>query len=107
MAKNFLLTNELQEVYREKTDKFFFHNFYTWAKKELDIIPNIKSKDKENRQRMPKDFKIPQLPSNDSSSKSTKKYIDEAIEYTNKNFPKNYGTTDGFLFPITHKTAKK
>ena len=106
-SPNFLLTNKLQEAYREKTDKFFFHNFYTWAKKELDIIPNVKSKDKENRQRMPKDFKIPQLPSNDSSSKSTKKYIDEAIEYTNKNFPKNYGTTDGFLFPITHKTAKK
>ena len=54
---------------------------------------------------MPKDFKIPQLPSNDSSSKSTKKYIDEAIEYTNKNFPKNYGTTDGFLFQY-HKTSK-
>ena len=28
-SPNFLLTNKLQEAYREKTDKFFFHNFYT------------------------------------------------------------------------------
>ena len=43
---NLLLTKKLCEKYRKKTEKYTFTNFYMWSKKELNIIPNIKSKDK-------------------------------------------------------------
>ena len=48
---NLLMTQENIRRYRAKTGKFFFNGFYMWAKKELNIIPNIKSQDKLNRQK--------------------------------------------------------
>ena len=32
-SPNFLLTEDDYNRYREKTDKFFFHNFYNWSKR--------------------------------------------------------------------------
>ena len=32
-----------------------------WSKSELDILKGVKSTDKMNRERMPKDIKIPKL----------------------------------------------
>ena len=98
----FLLQQNHLDKYRKKTTKFFFHNFYTFAKKELDIIPNIKSKDKENRKRMPKNTKIPKLASNNSD----KEFIEIGKKLVKSKFTKNYGNTDNFKFPLTHKTAK-
>ena len=101
---NFLLTKLDYHKYKElKGDKFMFHWFYMWGKKINDIIPNVKSKDKDNRKKLPKNIKIPPLPTN----KTDKDYIDEAVTYINKNFSKNYGNTKNFLFPVTHKTAEK
>ena len=102
-SPNFLLTKELYEIYRNQvTDKFFFKTFYEWGKKQINVIPNIKSKDKDNRKRIPPGTKIPPLPSN----KSDKDFIDEASKYVEKHFPNNYGNTDNFIFPISHKVAK-
>ena len=101
---NFLLTKLDYNQYRElKGDKFMFHWFYMWGKKINDIIPNVKSKDKDNRKKLPKNIKIPPLPTN----KTDKDYINEAVTYVNKHFSKNYGNTKNFLFPVTHKTAEK
>jgi deoxyribodipyrimidine photolyase-related protein len=100
---NFLVDKELYAKYRKKTDKFFFNSFYMWCKKEVDILPGVKSKDKYNRKSLPKNIKFPKLTSN----KQDNKYINEAIKYVNKHFPDNYGNTDNFLYPLTHKTAKK
>ena len=100
---NFFLTKELIEKYREKTDKFLFTNFYMWSKKELDLYPTLKSKDKMNRQKFNDNIDIPKLPSN----KSDNKYIKSAITYVNKHFKNNYGNTDNFIYPISHSTAKK
>jgi deoxyribodipyrimidine photolyase-related protein len=102
-SPNFLLSKEHYKEYREKTDKFLFNNFYMWSKKKIDIIPNVKSKDKFNRKKMPKKIEIPNLPKN----KTDEKYVKEAAKYVDKNFPKNYGNTDDFIFPISHKNAKK
>lgn len=102
-SPNFLLTKELQEKYREKTDKFFFNGFYMWSKKQLDIMPNIKSQDKYNRKSLPKNIDIPRVKENTTDMK----YIKEAKQYVEKHFSNNYGNTDNFIFPVTHKTAKK
>ena len=100
---NFLLSKEIYEEYRKKTKKFFFNGFYMWGKKKIDVLPNVKSQDKYNRKSLPKDEKIPKVPSN----KSDQKYINEAIKYINKHFSRNYGNVDNFMFPVTHSTAKK
>ena len=102
-SPNFLLTKEDYGIYRKKTEKYLFNAFYMWGKKIVDIIPNVKSKDKDNRKQMPNDLVIPDLPSNDED----KKYIKSAITYIKKHFPNNYGNVDNFVFPITHKTAHK
>ena len=100
-SPNFLLTRDLMEEYRKKTKSFFFHNFYMWAKKKIDIIPNVKSQDKLNRKRFENDIPIPKLP------KVKSKYIQEAIKYIQEQFPKNYGNTNKFNYPISHKDAEK
>jgi len=103
---NYLLNKELHEKYKEKVKKnktLLFNNFYMWSKKELDILPDEKSKDKMNRERMPKDVVIPNLK---KIKKSDKDYINSVISDVNSKFNKNYGNTDNFIYPVTHKTAK-
>ncbi len=104
-SPNFLLKTEHHLKYRKKTDKFFFNGFYMWSKKETNILPGVKSQDKSNRKKLPKDMKIPPVPSN----KTDLKYVKEAIQYVEKHFPKNYGNRnlDEFIYPISHTTAKK
>lgn len=104
-SPNFLLNKEEYEIYRKKTKSFLFNNFYLYGKKINNIIPNIKSQDKNNRKKLPKSIKIPNLPNN--ITKNEKKYIEDAILYVNKNFKNNYGNTDNFEFPISHLTVKK
>ena len=102
-SPNFLLSTELLDEYRKKTDKFFFNSFYMINKKKLNILPDVKSKDKENRKKIPQNEKIPEL----SNNKSDSKYINYGIKRVEKFFPKNIGNTDNFIFPVTHNTAKK
>lgn len=102
-SPNFIMNKEEYGKYREKTDKFLFTNFYMWCKKEKNLYPTLKSKDKFNREKYTNKVEIPKIPSN----KTDKKYIDEAIRYIYKHFPKNYGNTENFIYPVTHNTAKK
>ena len=101
-SPNFLLTKDHYRKHRDKTDKFFFNAFYMWCKKQLNILPNIKSQDKYNRKKLP-NIKIPKITTNIQDIK----YIKIGIKYVNNNFYKNYGNVKDFLFPVTHKTAKK
>jgi deoxyribodipyrimidine photolyase-related protein len=103
-SPNFLLTEEDYTKYRKKTDKFFFNAFYMWGKKIIDVIPNIKSQDKDNRKKMPKGMKIPPLP---KMTQQENGYLTEAKKRVEKEFSNNYGNCDNFHFPITHKSAKK
>jgi len=108
-SPNLLLTNSIIEKYRKKTDKFFFNGFYMWAKKELNIIPNIKSLDKFNRQK-PKpgtNFCISQpYDIKNKNISESQKYIEDAKKYVEKHFKNNCGnTTSPFIYPITHANA--
>jgi deoxyribodipyrimidine photolyase-related protein len=101
---NLLLSSTLIKEYRNKTNKFFFNAFYMWSKKKLNIIPNIKSYDKDNRDKPKEKLQINQ-PFNDIKSSMSIKYIKDAIEYVNKKFKNNYGNTNNFIYPITHKES--
>ncbi|ATZ80437.1 deoxyribodipyrimidine photo-lyase [Bodo saltans virus] len=102
-SPNFLLTDNLCQKYRKKTQNFFFNAFYMWSKKELNIMPNVKSQDDNNRKSLPKNIEFEKISSNNFDNK----YIDIGKKYVDKHFEKNYGNTENFMFPLTHKTAKK
>ena len=101
---NYLLNDEHHEKYNKKTKSFMFNNFYMWSKNELDILKGVKSTDKMNRERLPKGIKIPKLKDVD---KTDNDYINDVIKVVDKEFSKNYGNTDNFVYPVTHKTAKQ
>jgi deoxyribodipyrimidine photolyase-related protein len=106
-SPSILLSQEMCAEYHKKTKKFFFNAFYMWSKKKLGIIPNLKSQDKDNRQKLPKSAnKVISQPFQIAQADS-QAYIKEAATYVNKHFANNYGTTDNFMYPITHKDAQK
>lgn len=101
-SPNFLLKKKDYEKYRHKTKKFHFNGFYTFGKKIVDIIPDVKSQDKHNRKRLPDDMVVPSLP---ELTKADTKYITSATAYIKKHFSKNPGNVDNFIFPVTHSSA--
>jgi deoxyribodipyrimidine photolyase-related protein len=106
----FLLTNqqvvEMQkEIFPKK--KYRHDIFYKYMRIKNDIlIYNNKpvggkwSFDTENRIKLPKDAKVPDLPKIKKNN-----YILEAIKYVNIHFSDNYGELDNFMYPIDHKGA--
>lgn len=100
-SPNFLLTKSLMESY----DKgFYFKSFYKWAKKQVDIIPDISSQDKHNRKSLPKSLKdIPPK----YITEPDKDTIDSAIEYLKGDFAENYGDFADFDYPIDRESALK
>jgi len=105
-SPNLLLSNNMIEKYRKKTDKFFFNAFYMWAKKELNIIPNIKSQDKFNRQKPKKTIYVSQPYDIKNNIIESEKYINEAKIYVEKYFKNNCGNTKTpFIYPITRENS--
>jgi deoxyribodipyrimidine photolyase-related protein len=102
-SPNFFLTRKDYKEYEK--DKVIFNNFYLWAKKKLNIYPNLKSLDKQNRETY-KEKILTKLPKQSSIDAP---YIKEAIHYVNKKFPNNYGTTydikQSVFYPISHKSS--
>lgn len=100
----FLLNIDFMKKYRSSTDKFFFHNFYVKAKKELRLMEDVKSQDKLNRKKIPKNERIPEVV---KTGTREKKYVKAAAKYVDEHFPDNYGTCEDFIFPVTHVSANK
>ena len=87
----FLCTDEdLQTYHNSKPNKesYYHASFYKWQRERLNILPDSKTYDTENRNMMPLDTKVPPLPKNDSST-TAKKYLDEAISYVQNNWKHN------------------
>ena len=77
--------------------------FYRWQRERLKILYPIKklSYDSENRKPFVKNQKDVFYPSLNKS-----KYITEATKYIEKHFPKNFGSSENFFYPIDHQEAK-
>ena len=101
-SPNFLLSYEQMEEYNKKNKTFVHQKFYNMMRNEFNVIPNSKTYDMENRKKLPNKINIPKLP-----TISKNKYVKEAQAYIDKLFPKNYGNTDNFIYPITHEEVKK
>jgi deoxyribodipyrimidine photolyase-related protein len=92
----------------EKRKRYFMTGFYTEQRRNFNLLmKNGKpmggkfSFDKDNRKKIPKDVKIPQLTS------FYNQFIKEGVAYVNKHFSKNPGSTDGFIYPVTHADSQK
>ena len=109
-SPNFLVDKSfLQSVYEGKNSKSsmsFTSYFYPRVKEQIDYLKGIKSKDTQNR-KVPNQKEINKIPKLPKLSPESKLYIQEAIQYVNKHFPNNYGNTNNFQFPISHKDAHK
>jgi len=101
---NFILSdNQLEKYYEKVKNKKVRHSaFYNYVKKQIDILKNEKSYDKDNRVALPKNINIPNIPTIKDN-----KYISEAKKYIDKKFNNNYGDVNDFIYPITHKEAEK
>jgi deoxyribodipyrimidine photolyase-related protein len=100
---NFLLTNADLEDYSYKTKSFHFYGFYNYVKKTINYLTNVKSQDKENRNKYDYEIEVLSLPSNKDDSY----YIDKGIRWVNRYYKTNLGNTNNFIFPVSHKTSKK
>ena len=109
---NFLINEEL---IKNNIDKFYqkgkynHQNFYKWQRTRLNILMDENGKpvggkwsfDTENRKKLPKDIKIPNI-----LEIKEDKYIKEAKIYVEKYFKDNYGSLDHFIYPINHHDSK-
>lgn len=102
--------NKLEEFHTTKNKKksFFHATFYSWQKQQVDILANTKSYDTQNRNKMPKNESVPDLPRNDSTKYKT--YIIEAIKYIAKIKGKDYkygivNNEKDIIFPLTRDTS--
>jgi deoxyribodipyrimidine photolyase-related protein len=94
-----------------KKSKYSHEEFYKYQRKKLDILVDSTDKpiggkwsyDVANRLPLPKNHQVPST----ISKPLNNKYVKEAITYINKNFPKNYGSLEHFIYPIDTKSSFK
>jgi deoxyribodipyrimidine photolyase-related protein len=98
---NFLLTPELHEEYRNKTKHYFFNAFYMFFKKKLNILPEIKSTDRNNRQRPTKKINVVDF------SIDVSKYLRGAEHYISTHFDGKLPDLRNWTYPITHSQAQQ
>lgn len=109
----FLISREeIPDILSQCKTKTGYRNdlFYKYMRIKLKILVDADDKpignqwsfDKDNRQAFPKNLSIPDLPTIKKD-----KYINEAIEYIDNNFPDNYGSLDNFIYPIDYDSTIK
>jgi deoxyribodipyrimidine photolyase-related protein len=116
---NFLVNKELIEQNKSvffKNGNYNHVSFYKWQRIRLNILVDNENNprggkwsfDEDNRKKLPNNVSIPSLEKDMNTTKDAKnKYIIEAIDYTKKYFPENYGSLEHFIYPINHDDAKK
>ena len=103
---NFFMSNaDLAEINKTFKSRYSHSKFYQQVKEKLGVLVNTKSYDQDNRNKLPKDIKIPPLP---SLTKTDQQYIYEATKYVNKTWPSALDPHEGqVIFPVTHASSKK
>lgn len=106
-SPNFIRTKQDNEHYFADK-RLFLTDYYVHLRKELGIMLEAGKPmggkwtyDTDNRKKMPAGTYVPPLPQTRDN-----KYVHEARAYIAKYFDSNYGTTENFLYPITHTEAE-
>ena len=106
----FIMERQEFKDYLSKNKRPFMANFYKIVRTKLNLLMNKNgtpkgnkwSFDEENRKKLPKTIKIPEI----SKVKETKDTI-FLKKFINSNFKDHPGKTDKFWFPTTRKDANK
>ena len=110
-SPNFLNTPQSVDDYFNKKKTYFQTDFYTWQRKQRNILLEKDGKpvggkwtfDADNRQKFPKKEKVPAL-----KLPKENKYVDEAKEYVQQHFYKNYGSINyPYLFVVTFADSEQ
>ncbi len=105
----FLLTADESQEFLGESTHYSMNSFYIKQRKYFDIlmskgkpVGDKYSYDQENRKKISKEIIIPEpwVPKEND-------YVRQAREYVNKHFASNPGSDQTFIYPITHKEAKK
>ena len=107
-SPNFICSSAYLNEYFYNKKRYFLTNFYIDQRKRLEILLEkggpLGGKwtyDEENRKKLPAGKTVPgplRLKGNI--------YLTEARQYIMKNFAGNYGSSDGFNYPVTFKDAE-
>ena len=106
----FLTTRDEFKEYLSKYKKPFMAIFYKIVRAKLNILMNKNGKpkgdkwsfDEDNRKRLPKNIKIPNI-----SKLSDTKHTNDLKKFINLNFRDHPGNTRNFWFPTTRKDVHK
>ena len=110
-SPNFLNSPQSVNEYFSKKKTYFQSDFYTWQRKQRNILIEGKDKpvggkwtfDTDNRQKFPKKDKLPVI-----KWPTDNEYVREARQYVQKHFPNNYGDVNSrSLFTVTFTDAEK
>jgi len=111
----FINSEKVNNDFLSKGTKLLMQSFYIEQRKRLDILIDMDGKpkggswsfDKKNREKLPKGlFKETPDEIIYKHTDNELPYIDAASEYVDEHFKNTLGTTDSFLYPITHESAK-
>ncbi len=109
-SPNFLNSPRTVNEYLSKRKIYFQTDFYTWQRKQRNILMEDDGKpvggkwsfDADNRQKFPKKQKVPVL-----KVPKENKYVSEAKVYVQEHFSKNYGDANGIcLFVVSFEDAE-
>ena len=106
---DFLLDGDgLNETLGE-SDSYFMAAFYKKQRRSTGLLMDDGkpaggkwSFDEENRKKLPKEIKIPEL-----YRPRQNEYVKEAIDWVEEHFPSNPGETEGFNYPVNYYQAEK
>ena len=106
----FLTTREEFKEYLSKYKKPFMANFYKSIRTKLNILMSGDGKpkgnkwsfDEDNRKKLPKDIKIPEIPKAKATS-----HTNQLKKFIELNFKDHPGNTENFWFPTTRLEAQK
>ena len=108
-SPNFLTDITWAQQYFSKQTRYYFTSFYREQRQQFGILIDENKKqiggkltfDTENRKKLPRGIKIPDVPVNYSNP-----YIQEASSYVDRHFPDNPGSTKNFCYPVTYEDAR-
>jgi deoxyribodipyrimidine photolyase-related protein len=109
--ETFSFINSRKDIknYFKKSSRYHLTSFYIHMRKTLNILlekdkPTGKhwTFDKYNRRRLPRNMKIPSLKTLKSGH-----YMAEAVEYVEEHFKSHPGSTDNFIYPVTHQESQE
>lgn len=112
-SPNFLTPKSKILEYLSDKKSYFHHHFYQWQRKRMQILIEADgtptggkwSFDAENREALPKDIEVPDLPQRNTAD--SRNALDEARAYVEKQFPDNPGSTEWPGYPLTHDEAQQ